>query len=106
MEQNYNARLIRALTGRRLHPDYPPQDGKLGPMLTFWGSEAGLTGGDVHQNWNYRIYVRFGADRVITGGYVVIEGDLLSPCSGYSYEALEALDYPAVLNWCLRHTLP
>ena len=96
--------LRAALIGRRLHPDFPPQKHCLGYMLSFWGEEAGMTGGDIHRHWNYRLYLKFDDANIITDINLVIEGELLSPCSGYSYETLDAQDYPAVLQWCLAHT--
>ena len=37
---------------------------------------------------------------------VVVEGDLISPCSGYRMEALDEFDFAPVLQWCLNQTEP
>ncbi len=104
MNIDYHQQLRNALIGRRVHPDYMPEKRQMGSLLSFWGREAGMSGGDIHRNWNYRIYLRLEDELVVTDVQVVIEGELLSPCSGYSYEELDAMDYPAVLKWCLDHT--
>ncbi len=75
-------------------------------MFSFWGEELGFRGGDVHAQRAYRIYLSYTPELVITGVQVVVEGELISPCSGYFPEALDEFDYEAVRDWCLRRTSP
>ena len=75
-------------------------------MFSFWGEELGFPGGDVHAQRAYRIYLRYDADLVITDARVVVEGELISPCSGYFPEALDEFDYQTVLDWCMKKTQP
>ena len=106
LDQTYNNKLIQALTGRTLRPDAMPKAHALGPMFSFWGSDAGLGAGDIHASRAYRIYVEYGEDLVIRDVRVVVDGELLSPCSGYTMEALDQFDFEPVLNWCLDRTDP
>lgn len=76
------------------------------PMFSFWGEELGFSGGDVHAQRAYRIYLRYNAGLVITDARVVVEGELISPCSGYFPEALDEFDYQTVLDWCMKKTQP
>ena len=101
LDQTYNEKLAQALIGRTLRPDAMPQAHALGPMFSFWGSDAGLGPGDIHASRAYRIYVDYGGDLVIRDVRVVVDGELLSPCSGYAMEALDQFDYGPVLAWCL-----
>ena len=76
-------------------------------MFSFWGEELGFSGGDVHAQRAYRIYLRYNAaGLVITDARVVVEGELISPCSGYFPEALDEFDYQTVLDWCMKKTQP
>lgn len=104
LDQTYNQKLAQALTGRRLRRDRMPEAHRGRPMLAFWGEDAGIPPGDVHHHRAYRVYLDYGTDRIITGVQVVVEGELISPCSGYMPEALDAFDYEPVLAWCLAHT--
>lgn len=104
LDQTYNEKLIQALIGRRLRPDAMPKAHALGPMFSFWGSDAGLGAGDIHANRAYRIYVDYGGDLIIRDVRVVVDGELLSPCSGYAPEALDQFDFQPVLAWCLERT--
>lgn len=104
LDQTYNQQLVEALRGRRLRPDAMPQAHALGPMFSFWGSDAGLGSGDIHASRAYRIYVDYGADLTIRDARVVVDGELLSPCSGYAPEALDQFDFGPVLDWCLART--
>lgn len=101
---DYNRALENALIGRSLTEQYPPKAHLGGKMFSLWGEEAGLTGNDIHSNRAYRIYIQNDEKGIITDARVVIEGELLSPCSGYAYEALDEFDYPHILNWCLART--
>lgn len=102
----YNERLVRALIGRQLREDAMPQAHRGRPMFSFWGEELGFSGGDVHAQRAYRIYLSYDENRVITDAQVVVEGELISPCSGYFPEALDEFDYETVLDWCMKQTRP
>ena len=99
-----NRRLADALLGRTLRRDAMPEPHRGRPMYAFWGEELGFGPGDVHQSRAYRVYLDYDENRVITGVDVVVEGELISPCSGWFPEALDEFDYEAVRDWCLRHT--
>lgn len=101
---DYNRMLETALTGRYLMEEYPPHTHLGSRRFTLWGEEAGLTGSDIHSSRVYNIYIQTDDTGVITEARVVIEGELLSPCSGYAYEALDEFDYPHILAWCLART--
>ena len=105
LDQTYNDKLTEALKGRRLRPDAMPRAHALGPMFSRWGSDAGLGAGDIHANRAYRIYVDYGEDLIIRDARVVVDGELLSPCSGYALEALDQFDFQPVLEWCLARTV-
>lgn len=62
----YNERLVRALIGRQLREDAMPQTHRGRPMFSFWGEELGFSGGDVHAQRAYRIYLSYDENRVIT----------------------------------------
>lgn len=100
-DQAYNELLKQALLGRKLCPGSMPTAHRCRPMFSFWGSDAGLPEGDIHAHRAYRIYIDYDGALTITGVEVVVDGELLSPCSGYAAEALDQFDFPAVLKWCL-----
>ena len=100
-----NDKLAHALVGRRLNPAFMPEAHRGRPMFSFWGEELGFSGGDVHAQRAYRIYLDYGPEKVIDSVQVVVEGELISPCSGYFPEVLDQFDYPAVLKWCMARTL-
>lgn len=104
LDQTYNNKLISALLGRKLMPGRMPVSHRGRPMFSFWGEEAGMEPGDIHATRAYRIYVTYDDNLVITDADVVVDGELISPCSGYWPEALDEFDYPAILNWCIKHT--
>ena len=106
MAQNYNQKFIAALIGRRLRENAPVQIRWGRPMLAFWGEDVGIPQGDVHFHRAYRIYLSYGADRRITDAEVIVEGELISPCSGYMMEELDEFDFLPVLHWCLAQTEP
>ena len=60
--------------------------------------------GYIHATRAYRIYVSYDETLTITDAEVVVDGELISPCSGYWSEALDEFDYPAVLSWCMKRT--
>ena len=100
---NYNQKLRERLLGRRLRADAMPERHYGRPMLSLWGEDAGMTGSDVHSNRAYRIYLDYDETRTILSVDIVIEGELISPCSGYFHEELDEFDYAPILNWCLQH---
>ncbi len=102
---DYNEMLRQALLGRRPDPSNMPVVHKRGPMFSFWGEELGFAGADVHASRAYRIYLTYGEDLMIRDVRTVIEGELISPCSGYYPETLDQFDYPVVRDWCLMHTV-
>ena len=99
----YNYKMANALV--RLNPAFMPEAHRGRPMFSFWGEELGFSGGDVHAQRAYRIYLDYGPEKVIDSVQVVVEGELISPCSGYFPEGLDQFDYPAVLKWCMARTL-
>lgn len=103
-EQTYNEQLKKRLLGRRLLPDDMPRVHSSRPMFSFWGGDAGIPEGDIHHSRAYRIYLVYDETLTITDVEVVVDGELLSPCSGYAMEALDEFDYEPVLAWCLAHT--
>ena len=105
LDTTYNDKLTHALVGRRLNPAFMPEAHRGRPMFSFWGEELGFSGGDVHAQRAYRIYLDYGPEKVIDSVQVVVEGELISPCSGYFPEVLDQFDYPAVLKWCMARTL-
>lgn len=105
LDTTYNDKLTHALVGRRLNPAFMPEAHRGRPMFSFWGEELGFSGGDVHAQRAYRIYLDYGPEKVIDSVQVVVEGELISPCSGYFPEGLDQFDYPAVLKWCMARTL-
>lgn len=105
LDQTYNNKLRAALIGRQLRRDAMPAAHAAGPMFSFWGQDVGLGSGDIHQSRAYRIYLDYGPDLIITEVHVVVDGELLSPCSGYAMEALDQFDFKPVLRWCLERTL-
>lgn len=104
LDETYNNLLRQALLGRKVRTDRMPVIHRCRPMLSFWGSDAGIPSGDIHHNRCYRIYLDYTEARTITVVDVVVDGELLSPCSGYAYEALDEFDYPLILEYCLSLT--
>ena len=93
-QQHYNDLLISALLGRSAST----------PVLSTMGEALGFPEGDVHATRFYRIFLTRDECSTITAARVVVDGDLISPCSGYFPEVLDEFDYDAVLNWCLKNT--
>lgn len=98
----YNQQLKAALLGRKLLQ--MPVVHTHRPMFSFWGKDAGLPADDIHFDRAYRIYLTYDEALTITDVDVVVDGELLSPCSGYAPEVLDQFDYEPVLRWCLAHT--
>lgn len=93
-QQYYNTLLVSALLGRR----------SLVPVLSTMGENLGFPEGDVHATRFYRIFLTTDAKHCITAARVVVDGDLISPCSGYFPEVLDEFDYDKVLAWCFQQT--
>ena len=106
LDRSYNERLRSALIGRRLRADAMPEIHRGRPMFSFWGETLGFSANDVHSSRAYRIYLDYDDSLTITAADVVVEGELISPCSGYFPEALDQFDYETVLAWCLSRTEP
>lgn len=94
---NYNENLSAALLGRRLKDECPS------PTISFMGEALGFPEGDVHNTRFYRIFLTLDENRRITGVRTVVDGELISPCSGYFPEVLDEFDYDRVLSHCLAH---
>ena len=93
-QQHYNDLLISALLGRK----------STSPVLSTMGDALGFPEGDVHATRFYRIFLTRDQQNTITSARVVVDGDLISPCSGYFPETLDEFDYETVLHWCLENT--
>lgn len=93
-QQKYNDLLISALLGRT----------SSAPVLSTMGENLGFPEGDVHTTRFYRIFLTRDQGNIITDVHVVVDGDLISPCSGYFPEVLDEFDYEKVLSWCLSQT--
>lgn len=104
LDLSYNKALEQDLLGRKLMENDMPKAHRGRPMFSFWGEQLGFSGGDVHAQRAYRIYLSYDNHLVITGVQVIVEGELISPCSGYFPEALDQFDYEMVRNWCLKRT--
>ena len=102
----WNEKLTEFLVGRRLKADHLPTEHLGRERFSFWGEEAGFSAGDIHCHRAYQIFIEKDDDNVITDAFPVIEGELLSPCSGFAYEELDEFDYPVILQWCQEHTDP
>ena len=103
-DRTYNQQLRTALLGRKLKKAYMPTVHRCRPMFSFWGSDVGIHQGDIHHSRAYRIYLTYDEALTITDVEVVVDGELISPCSGYAPEALDQFDFEPVLAWCLSHT--
>ena len=101
MDDEWNRRLISALLGKRPRAEALTVSKWGRPMLCFMGADAGFSGGDVHRDRSYRVYLEL-QDGAITGAEIQVDGDLISPCSGYFPEALDRLDFDPVLRYCLE----
>ena len=101
---DYQEKLKAEIIGRRLIPSCMPSPHQGKPMFSFWGETLGFHGADVHSTRAYRLYIEYDGDNIIRDLELVIEGELISPCSGYYREPLDEFDYPALLDWCLNHT--
>ena len=103
-DTDYGARLTDALIGRRLLPDCMPRAHRGRPMFSFWGTELGFSEDDIHATQAYRIYIDYDENLIITGADIVVEGEIISPCSGFRYENPDRFDYAPLLKWCMEHT--
>ena len=103
-DQTWNDALRQALIGRRPRSESMPEARSGRPMYAFWGEDLGFSAGDVHKDRAYRIYLAFDERGCIADVDTVVEGELISPCSGWFREALDAFDFQAVRDWCLDRT--
>lgn len=87
LDTTYNDKLAHALVGRRLNPAFMPEAHRGRPMFSFWGEELGFSGGDVHAQRAYRIYLDYGPEKVIDSVQVVVEGELISRAAAISRRA-------------------
>lgn len=94
---SYNERLASALLGRRL-------SNPTSPVLRIMGDALGFPEGDVHATRFYRIFLTLDNAGIITHVHITVDGELISPCSGYFQEALDEFDVKAVTDWCLAQT--
>lgn len=91
---DYNQTLASALSGRFCSC----------PQFSFMGSALGFSEEDVHANRFYTIFLSRDPQHRILDITVKVEGDLISPCSGYFPEVLDEFDFDPVLQYCLRMT--
>lgn len=106
MAQNYNDTLISVLPGRKLREEYISPARPLSGLISFMGEALGFPEGDVHATRFYRIFLTLDGNRIITDARIVVDGDLISPCSGYFPETLDEFDHQAVIARCLSATEP
>lgn len=100
----WNDKLTQFLIGRHLREDCMPIVHLGKERFSFSGEDLGFSGGDIHARRAYQIFIERNSENLITDAFVVIEGELLSPCSGFAYEELDEFDYPIILRWCEEHT--
>lgn len=91
---DYNQALAAALKGR-----FCPHS-----QFSFMGSALGFSEEDVHANRFYTIFLRRSPQNQILEITVKVEGDLISPCSGYFPEILDEFDFEPVLQYCFQMT--
>lgn len=103
---SFDQRLCGALVGRQLRPDRLPTLHRGQPQFRLWGADAGFSADDIHADRFYRIHLDYGPDLIIRKAAVFVDGELISPCSGFRPETLDEFDYEPILNWCLDQTLP
>lgn len=104
MAQNYNELAGSALLGRKLKEAYISPARPHSGLISFMGETLGFPEGDVHATRFYRIFLTLDPNRSINEVRIVVDGDLISPCSGYFPEVLDEFDYQAVMAHCLKHT--
>lgn len=92
MDTNYNEQLSSALIGRTSRT----------PQFSAMGEALGFPEGDVHATRFYRIFLTLDKQNAIQEVLVKVDGELISPCSGYFPEVLDEFDFYPVLQWCLR----
>lgn len=101
MSAQYNEKLSAALLGRRLKPEHIPVATPNQCVISFMGRELGFSEEDVHCNRFYRIILTLSPAGLVRDVRILVDGDLISPCSGYYPEILDQFDYTPVLNHCL-----
>ncbi len=97
-QESYNQQLTEFLTGRYFSGEKT--------VLNTMGDALGFPEGDVHATRFYRIFLTLSRDGCITDVRVVVDGELISPCSGYFPEVLDEFDYLPVKHWCEACTRP
>lgn len=102
MSNPYNDQLISALLGRRLLAHSTAQ----APVLRTMGDALGFPEGDVHATRFYRVFLTLDDTGCIASARITVDGELISPCSGYFPETLDEFDVRAVTDWCLSQTEP
>ena len=103
--ENYEAMIRKQLLGRMLRPEAGSMSQWGRPMLSSMGWELGFPEGDVHRDRSYRVYLTLDEGRRIVDAELRVEGDLISPCSGYYPEMLDEFDYGMILSWVLASTI-
>ncbi len=98
---NYETLIGEYLLGRILRPEARCVSQWGRPMLSAMGWELGFPEGDVHRDRSYRVYLTLDEARRIVEAEFQVEGDLISPCSGYFPEKLDQFDYNTILSWVL-----
>ena len=104
MVMNYNEILVSSLLGRKLKEEYRSPARPRNALISFMGEALGFSEGDVHTTRFYRLFLTLDETRTITDARVVVDGDLISPCSGYFPETLDEFDHQAVIDHCLSKT--
>ncbi len=102
MPNSYHHQIVSALTGRIC----PQAMGNKSFVLSTMGSALGFPEDDVHANRFYRVFLTLDHTGTILSALVRIDGDLISPCSGYFPEEPDEFDCKPVLEWCLSQTAP
>lgn len=95
---NYNQQLRTALLGRRYHAS------TRSALISFMGEALGFPESDVHATRFYRIFLTLDDAGIITEVRTVVDGELISPCSGYFPEVLDEFDFEPVKARCLSLT--
>lgn len=106
MAKSYNETTVSALLGRKLKAEYISPALPHSGLISFMGETLGFPEGDVHATRFYRLFLTLDENQVITQVRIVVDGDLISPCSGYFPETLDEFDHEAVIDLCLHKTDP
>lgn len=104
MAPSYNEKAVSALLGRKLKEELISPARPRSGLISFMGQALGFSEGDVHATRFYRVFLTLGDDRTILDARILVDGDLISPCSGYFPEVLDEFDHRAVIDHCLSKT--